>query len=43
MTDELGEHVEVLVNEAVLGISHTLDSPRYSGSRIALLAQYMGG
>jgi molybdopterin converting factor small subunit len=41
--DELGEHIEVLVNDAVLGIHHTLDSPLRSGDRIALLAQYMGG
>jgi molybdopterin converting factor small subunit len=41
--DELGEHIEVLVNDAVLGIDHTLDSPIGPGDRIALLAQFMGG
>jgi molybdopterin converting factor small subunit len=41
--DELGEHIEVLVNDAVLGIDHTLDSPVAAGDRIALLAQFMGG
>jgi molybdopterin converting factor small subunit len=41
--DELGEHIEVLVNDAVLGIDHTLDSPLAPGDRIALLAQFMGG
>jgi molybdopterin converting factor small subunit len=41
--DELGEHIEVLVNDAVLGIDHTLDSPLGPGDRIALLAQFMGG
>jgi molybdopterin converting factor small subunit len=41
--DGLGEHIEVLVNDAVLGIDHTLDSPVGPGDRIALLAQFMGG
>jgi len=40
---ELGEHIEVLVNDAVLGIAHTLDSPVKAGDRITLLAQFMGG
>lgn len=41
--NELGEHIEVLVNDAVLGIDHTLDSPVTAGDRIVLLAQFMGG
>ena len=40
---DLGEHIEVLVNDAVLGIKHELDSPLVPGDRIALLAQFMGG
>jgi len=40
---ELGEHIEVLVNDAVLGIEHDLDSPLRVGDRITLLAQFMGG
>ena len=40
---ELGEHIEVLVNDAVLGVAHTLDSPVNPGDRITLLAQFMGG
>jgi len=40
---ELGEHIEILVNDAVLGIDHELDSPVAAGDRIALLAQFMGG
>ena len=40
---ELGEHIEVLVNDAILGITHTLDSPVKPGDRIALLGQFMGG
>src|SRR5262245_37833156 len=41
--NELGEHIEVLVNNAVLGIEHTLDSPLKPGDQITLLAQFMGG
>ena len=41
--DELGEHVEVLVNDAVLGVAHELDSPLRPGDRITLLGQFMGG
>jgi molybdopterin converting factor small subunit len=41
--DELGEHIEILVNDAVLGIDHTLDSSLAAGDRIVLLAQFMGG
>jgi len=41
--DAIGEHIEVLVNDAVLGISHTLDSTLRSGDRVTLLGQYMGG
>ncbi|HSF07619.1 MAG TPA: MoaD/ThiS family protein [Methylomirabilota bacterium] len=40
---EIGEHIEVLVNDAVLGISHSLDSTLRSGDQITLLGQYMGG
>ena len=40
---ELGEHIEVLVNDAALGVTHTLDSEVQEGDRITLLGQYMGG
>lgn len=40
---ELGEHIEVLVNDAVLDIAHTLDSELKPGDRITLIGQYMGG
>ena len=40
---EIGEHIEVLVNDAVLGVTHTLDSPLRPADRIMLLGQYMGG
>lgn len=39
----LGEHIEILVNDAVLGIDHELDSRLAPGDRVALLAQFMGG
>ena len=39
----LGEHLEVLVNDAVLGVEHELDSPLRAGDRIALLPQFTGG
>jgi len=41
--DALGEHIEVLVNDAVLGVQHELDSALAAGDRVALLAQFMGG
>lgn len=40
---ELSEHIEVLVNDAVLGVTHTLDSPVRDGDRITLVGQYTGG
>lgn len=40
---DLSEHVEVLVNEAVLGLTHTLDDPVRDGDRITLVGQYTGG
>ena len=40
---ELGEYIEVLVNDAMLGIAHTLDSELKPGDRITLVGQYMGG
>jgi molybdopterin converting factor small subunit len=40
---ELGEHIEVLVNDAVVGVSHELDSRLEPGDRISLLGQFMGG
>jgi hypothetical protein len=41
--DAIGEHIEVLVNDAVLGIAHELDSRVTPADRITLLGQYMGG
>ena len=41
--NDLGEHIEVLVNDAVLGIEHEIDSPLRPGDRIALIGRYLGG
>ena len=40
---ELGDNIEVLVNNAVLGVTHDLDSEVLDGERVTLLGQYMGG
>jgi len=42
-TPKLGEHIEVVINDAVLGVTHELDSPLKPGDRITLLGQFMGG
>lgn len=40
---DLAEHVEVLVNDAVLDLTHSLDSPVDRNDKIALIGQYLGG
>lgn len=40
---DLGDNIEVLVNDAVLGLTHTLDSELNPGDCITLVGQYMGG
>jgi hypothetical protein len=40
---ELGSHIEVLVNDEVLGVTYDLDTPLGGGERITLLGQFMGG
>ena len=42
-TGDLAEHIEVLVNDAVLDLTHTLESPLHTGDRQALIGQYLGG
>jgi hypothetical protein len=39
----LGPHIEVLVNDAVLGVTHDLDTSLIGAERITLLGQFMGG
>ena len=43
VTGDLAEHVEVLVNDAVLDLTHSLDSPIDRNDKIALIGQYLGG
>jgi molybdopterin converting factor small subunit len=40
---ELGDNIEVMVNNAVLGVSHDLDGELADGDHVTLLGQYMGG
>ena len=40
---ELGSHIEVLVNDEVLGVTYELDTPLIGEERITLLGQFMGG
>ena len=40
---EIGPHVEVIVNDAILDIHHSLDSHLHDGDRITLTGQYIGG
>jgi molybdopterin converting factor small subunit len=42
-TGDIGEHIEIVVNDAVLDINHTLDSPVTEKDRITLVGQYIGG
>jgi molybdopterin converting factor small subunit len=42
-TGDLGEHIEVLVNDAVIDVTHTLDSPLQDGDTLTLIGQYLGG
>ena len=42
-TGDLAAHIEVLVNDAVLDLTHTLESPLHTGDRLSLIGQYLGG
>ena len=42
-SDELSEHLEIAINDAILGINHTLESKVKDGDTILLMGQYMGG
>jgi molybdopterin converting factor small subunit len=41
--DALGDNIEVMVNHAVLGVTHDLDSELLPGDVVTLLGQYVGG
>ena len=40
---QLGPHIEIIVNDAILGVEHELDSSLQDGDRITLAGQYIGG
>ena len=40
---QIGPHIEIIVNDAVLGVAHELDSRLEEGDRITLAGQYVGG
>ncbi len=42
-SEELGEHLEIAVNDAILGIRHSLNSKVKNGDSLLLMGQYMGG
>ncbi len=43
VTGEIGEHIEVVVNDAFLGVERALDSPVREGDRVSLLGALTGG
>lgn len=42
-TDVLSEHLELAVNDALLGIQHTLESDVRPGDKILIMGQFTGG
>ena len=42
-TGEIGSHIEIIVNDTILGVAYELDSPVKSGDSILLAGQYIGG
>ena len=40
---EIGPHIEIIVNETILGADYHLDSPLNPGDEIVLTGQYIGG
>ena len=42
-TGEIGSHIEIIVNDTILGVSYELDSPVNPGDTILLAGQYIGG
>ena len=41
--EEIGPHIEIIVNDTILGVQYTLDSPVGPGDQIVLTGQYIGG
>ena len=42
-TGEIGSHIEIIVNDTILGVAYDLDSPVNPGDSILLAGQYIGG
>lgn len=42
-TGEMWEFAEIIVNDAFIGINHTIDSPVKDGDRISLMEAFEGG
>lgn len=40
---QIGTHVEIIVNDSILGVAHGLDSSLSNGDHIILTGQYVGG
>jgi len=40
---EIGPHIEIIINNVILGEEYTLDSPLKEGDEIMLMGQYIGG
>ena len=40
---EIGPHIEIIVNDTILGVDYTLESPVSPGDEIVLTGQYIGG
>lgn len=41
--NEIGTHIEIIVNDTILGSDYTLESPVHPGDQIILTGQYIGG
>ena len=41
--NEIGTHIEVIVNDTIMGNDYTLESPVKPGYQIILTGQYIGG
>ena len=41
--NEIGTHIEIIVNDTILGSDYSLESPVHPGDQIILTGQYIGG
>jgi len=40
---ELGPHIEIILNDSILGVRDSIDTPVHANDRIILTGQYIGG